>query len=106
MRLVVGAEKQPEVRPDDALILLVARATLLRAQLEDGAVESIGEFAEAQAMHHADAKKLVPLGYLAPSIVEDILAGRQPVELTARALHRMTDLPSCWQQQRMRLGFN
>lgn len=105
MRLVVGAEEQPESRPDDALILLVARATLLREQLETGAISSIGEFAEAQGMHHADAKKLVPLGYLTPSIVEDILAGRQPIEMTARTLHRMTDLPICWRQQRARLGF-
>lgn len=106
MRLVVGAEEKQEARQDDALTLLIARATLLREQLEQGAVRSIGEFAGTQGMHHTDAKKLVPLGYLAPSIVENILAGQQPVELTARTLHRMTDLPLCWKRQRGRLGFH
>jgi hypothetical protein len=57
-------------------------------------------------MHHSDAKKLVQLGYLAPSIVEDILIGHQPVELTARELHRMTDFPLCGAEQRQRLAFH
>ncbi|GLQ22102.1 hypothetical protein ACFFUB_05870 [Algimonas porphyrae] len=105
MQLVIGAAEQAEPSFNNALVRLVARAALLREQLETGNIESIGEFAGAHGMHHADAKKLVPLGYLAPRIVEDILEGRQPVELTARALHRMTDLPLCWEQQRARLGF-
>lgn len=44
----------------------------------------MSEFAEAQGIHHSDAKKLVPLGYLVPNIIEDILNGHQPVELAAR----------------------
>ncbi|MGB6229939.1 MAG: site-specific recombinase resolvase [Litorimonas sp.] len=103
--MVIGAAEEAEASPDQALIRLVARAALLREQLGRGVIESISEFAEVQGMHHADVKKLVPLGYLAPSIVEDILAGRQPVQMTARALQRMTDLPLCWEQQRVRLGF-
>lgn len=106
MKMVLGAKDMPASNIDDALVILVARAVLLRHQLETNEITSIGEFAEAQGLHHSDAKKLVPLGYLAPSIIEDILKGHQPVELTARELHRMTDLPLCWAQQRQRLAFH
>jgi hypothetical protein len=106
MKMVLGAKDMPASNIDDALVVLVARAVLLRHQLETNEITSIGEFAEAQGIHHSDAKKLVPLGYLAPSIIEDILKGHQPVELIARELHRMTDLPFCWAQQRQRLAFH
>lgn len=106
MKMVLGGKTQPFSKLDEVLILLIARAALLKEQLQTKEIDSISEFAEANGMHHSDAKKLVPLGYLAPSIVEDILAGRQPVDLTARDLHRMTKLPLCWSEQRTRLGFH
>ena len=106
VKMVLGEREEPISNPDDALILLVARAALLREQLEAGQVTSISEFADRNGLHHSDAKKLGSLGYLAPSIVEDILNGQQPAELTARDLHRMTDLPLCWSLQRQRLGFH
>ena len=106
MKMVLGARAMPASNVDDALVLLVARAFLLRHLLETNEITSIGEFAEAQGIHHSDAKKLVPLGYLAPSIIEDVLKGHQPVELTARELHRMPDFPLCWAEQRQRLAFH
>lgn len=102
--MILAAKNVLTSNLDEALVLLVARAVLLRDQLEANEITSIGEFAEVQGIHHSDAKKLVPLGYLAPSIMDDILKGHQPVELTARELHRMTDLPLCWAQQRQRLA--
>jgi hypothetical protein len=49
--------------------------------------------------------RILPLAFLAPDIVEAILDGRQPPELTAARLKRMRDLPLDWQQQRRYLGF-
>jgi hypothetical protein len=46
----------------------------------------------------------LPLAFLAPDIVEAILQGRQPVELTALRLKR-TRLPLSWVEQRRLLGF-
>ena len=42
---------------------------------------------------------------LAPDIVEAILAGRHPIELTAKRLKRIRDLPVSWAEQRRVLGF-
>jgi hypothetical protein len=47
----------------------------------------------------------LPLAFLAPDIVEAILEGRQPIELTAARMMRIRDLPLSWAEQRQRLGF-
>jgi site-specific DNA recombinase len=48
----------------------------------------------------------MPLAFLAPDIVEAILAGTQPVELTAETLTRHADLPLSWADQKRSLGFH
>jgi hypothetical protein len=49
-----------------------------------------------------DAEK-VCLGFLSPELVEAILQGRQPVELTATGLTEL-DLPLEWTEQRRLLA--
>lgn len=46
------------------------------------------------------------LAFLAPDIIEAILAGRQPIELTAKRLKRIGSLPMDWDSQRRVLGFS
>ena len=48
---------------------------------------------------------MIPFAFLAPDIVEAILGGRQPVELTAARLKRVRDLPVSWVEQRHLLDF-
>ena len=48
--------------------------------------------------------RLVYLGCLSPDIVETILSGRQPPELSAERLVRMVPLPLDWREQRKLLG--
>ena len=62
--------------------------------------------AERHRMHHRDVSRILPLGLLAPDIVEAILAGRQPTDLTVSRLKRLSDLPVSWDQQRRVLGFD
>jgi hypothetical protein len=47
----------------------------------------------------------MPLAFLAP-IVEAILAGTQPVDLTAETLTRRADLPLSWSEQKSLFGYN
>ncbi len=49
-------------------------------------------------------RRLIPLGFLAPRIIEAIAAGLQPVELTLEALTRRIDLPLLWRNQEQALG--
>jgi hypothetical protein len=55
-------------------------------------------------MHTSDVSRCLKLAFLAPDIIEAILDGREPAELTARALLRV-DLPTYWNDQRRLLGF-
>ena len=48
----------------------------------------------------------IKLAFLAPNIVEAIMCGQQPVDLTAQKLIRGVDIPMEWDQQRRILGFN
>jgi hypothetical protein len=49
---------------------------------------------------------MLPLGYLAPDIVEAILSGYQPADLTMLQLKSGYDLPILWTEQRIHLGFS
>ncbi len=67
---------------------------------------SIKEFVAKYDLDHGDAKNLVPLCYPAPDIIDDILGGRQPVELTVSRLRSANSLPILWAEQRQQLGFS
>lgn len=47
----------------------------------------------------------LPLAFLAPDIITAILDGNHPVDLTAKHLKRLADLPMDWNEQRELLGF-
>lgn len=49
--------------------------------------------------------RVLPLAFLAPDIVEAIIDGQQPVELTVTALRRGPELPASWDAQRRMPGF-
>ncbi|HXV23245.1 MAG TPA: hypothetical protein VED46_03210 [Alphaproteobacteria bacterium] len=47
----------------------------------------------------------MPLAFLAAEIVEAVLAGTQPVDLTAETLTRRADMPLNWAEQKASVGF-
>jgi len=106
MKMVIGGLERKPSNPDPALIKLIAKAHLLKTELEEGTIDSIKAFAIKHKIDHGDAKNLMPLSYLAPSIVEDILSGHQPEDLSARKLKYLSNLPTVWTDQRQFLGFN
>jgi hypothetical protein len=50
--------------------------------------------------------RVLRIAYLAPDIIEAIVEGRQPPELTANKLVRVKNLPIDWASQREALGFS
>jgi hypothetical protein len=107
MRLVIeGADKGAQAsRPDPALTKAVARAHKWFDDVLSGRASSFAAIAQAEGMSDRYVGRLLPLAFLAPDIVEAILAGNQPVDLTAETLLRRTDLPLAWADQRALLGF-
>jgi DNA invertase Pin-like site-specific DNA recombinase len=103
-RLIIENSTDPE-KPDEKLVNLVVRAHRWFDELYTRSAKSVQELGKKYKANPADISRVLPLAFLAPDIVEAILNGRQPPELTAARLKRMRDLPLDWQQQRRYLGF-
>ena len=96
LKLIYAA---PEARPamrDDRLVQLLGQGRTAYQQLHSG---------KATGEDRRHTIRLARLNFLAPEIVTAILEGRQPVELTARSLLRVADLPIVWNEQKRALGF-
>jgi site-specific DNA recombinase len=103
--LVIGGGPDSRACPDPHLIRAIARARIWFEDLKSGAVASINDIAARDRVPASEVSRQLPLAFLAPGIVTAILAGRQPVDLTAKTLLRLSDLPLAWSAQSRRLGF-
>lgn len=65
----------------------------------------MAELASVKEVSDRYLSSLLPLAFLAPEIIEAIVAGGQPADLTAHRLIRNTDLPTEWGAQKRALGF-
>ena len=74
-------------------------------ELRTGQVPSGRKLARRDGIDPGDVSRILPLALLAPDIVEAILSGRQPIDLTATRLKRIPNLPLAWAAQRQLLGF-
>ncbi len=102
--VIAGAMKVRQ--PDPELCRLIAKGRYWFNQLASGEVKSVKEIAEKEKIFDTEITRVLPLAFLAPEIVEDILSGRQPETLTVRSLKRINPLPTDWNEQRKRLGFH
>jgi len=84
---------------DASLVDLIGRSHCFLARLTDGSCSSIKELAAVLEIHPADISRILPLAFLAPSIVEQILNGTQPANLTPAQLRRSIDIPADWSKQ-------
>ena len=105
MKLILGNERTPPQVPDPSLIAVIAKGRRWFTQIKNGEVKSVRALARHHGVDQGEASRIVPLGLLAPDLVDAILAGRQPVGLTATRLKRLGDLPLLWTEQRCLLGF-
>jgi site-specific DNA recombinase len=87
MRIVLQGDSNP-TRVDLPLLKAVARARRWADELASGKARSVGELARREGIDSRSVRRLIPLGFLSPGIVEAIAAGRQPVELTVERLTR------------------
>ena len=106
LRLVLEGNGAVPPNPDMALVQSVARAHKWFDDLSSGRKRSISEIAESEGLSDRYVSRLMPLAFLAPDIVEAMLKGNQPVDLTAETLTRRTDLPLDWAEQKALLGTN
>ena len=104
-KIILGGGCDNQSMLDERLVLLVAKAHVWFDALSKGKAKSIPELAKKEGVTPNDISRILHLAFLKPSIVERILAGTQPTELTAQMLKRVGELPIDWQDQEARLGF-
>ncbi|MFZ1414152.1 MAG: hypothetical protein WAS73_06180 [Defluviicoccus sp.] len=101
-KLVISPDGAPSWAPprrriDNAMIKALARAFRWRKLMETGAYATVEEIAAAEKINASYVSRVLRLTLLAPNIVEAILDGRQPAEMTLAAL--MQPFPVAWAQQ-------
>src|ERR1700730_12682233 len=90
-------------RCDPTVIKAIARGRAWFEELAAGRARSLRELAERDGITRRYVRRLVDLAFLSPELVDAILHGRQPVELTATRLTEL-DLPLDWTDQRSLLA--
>jgi site-specific DNA recombinase len=104
MRLVIQGNSAPAPLADLTLIRAVARGRRWADDLLTGRVESIAAIAKREGVLPNYVRRLTRLAFLSPRIVEAIVTGRQPPELTAKALTERLELPLLWRDQERSVG--
>src|SRR6516162_4426510 len=98
-RLVLLDEQQnPAAQCDPAMVKAIARGRAWFEELAGGRARSLQELAKRNGISRRYIRRLVGLAFLSPQLVEAILHGRQPAELTATRLTEL-DLPLNWAEQ-------
>jgi site-specific DNA recombinase len=98
LRLLLGEGLRP-TEPDLPVITVVARAHVWVQSLISGEVRSVTEIAKRENVSATYVSQLLPIGFLAPAVVEAILNGHQPVTLTADRLVRRERVVGSWSRQ-------
>jgi len=108
VRLIVRPAGESATRAIDAkLVSLISKAQDWFERLSSGRCDSVQAIAqEEQIASSSYVTRVIYLAFLAPDIVQSIVRGEQPVELTADRLIRMGPLPVAWEDQRVLLGMS
>ena len=93
--LVDGSEA---TQADPALVRMLVRARELKTKLLQSGEASLNETSRSAGISRSYLTRLARLAFLAPDIVCAILDGRQPAQLTAARLSRITHLPLDWSE--------
>jgi hypothetical protein len=106
MKFVVSGDAKASMKTDPALLKIVARAHCWFDDLVSGRVASMVEIGKREKLGKRYVSRVIRLAFLAPEIVEQIVNGCQPPELTVQSLlNDRTELPLAWGAQHKLLGF-
>jgi site-specific DNA recombinase len=106
MRLVIRGSSEPAPVVDLTLLKAISRGRRWADDLLAGRVESVAELARREGVLPNYVRRLTRLAFLSPKIVEAIASGRQPPELTAKALTERIEIPLLWSEQDDAVGMS
>jgi DNA invertase Pin-like site-specific DNA recombinase len=101
MRLILDAlgNSGEAPKPDTALVKMIANAHQWWEDLITHRFPTMRALAQAYDKDERYVARVLQLAFLAPKMVETIVVGTQPVEMTAQQLITQPDLPLCWAAQ-------
>jgi site-specific DNA recombinase len=103
-RLVIPGEAVAVSRSDPALLRALSRGYQWFGELASGSVASTKQIAAREGLSHSYVRHVVPLGLLAPKVMEAICAGQQSVTISAERLKDHARLPIEWDAQQRLLA--
>jgi site-specific DNA recombinase len=86
----------------EVLLIAIARARSWMNDLSEGRVNSFEEIARSENKVERHIRRLIPLAFVSPRIVEAIVNGSAPAELTVTSL--ASALPHSWAKQEKQFG--
>ena len=92
----------PTATIDNTMIKAIARAFRWQKLLENGTYTCLDDIARSEKIGASFVSRYYRLVLLAPDIIEAILDGRQPAQLTVKNL--LKNVPIVWNRQRDFLG--
>jgi hypothetical protein len=107
-RLVLAGDggRPATVAADPALLKTLARASAWFTELAEGRVHSIEELGRQEGVSDRYIGAIMPLAFVSPMLIRNVLKGKTAQELTADALIKRTDIPLAWVEQELLLGFD
>ena len=105
MKLLVD-DSNDNRSPDMSLLRVVTRAHDVQRRLAEDTTLTVHDIAREERVTSDYLYIVLRLRWLAPDITTAIINGRQPPQLNAKRLMRLTaQLPADWSAQRALLGF-
>ena len=100
MQVIVpeSQDKQDKAHPNPAMIKAIVRAHSWHERLISGEAKSIRSIAKEIGVHERYVSHILHCAFLAPDVVDTIMEGRQPLDLTLEKL--LNGLPRKWDEQR------
>ncbi len=104
-RLVIGGGVMAPIKRDETLVKALARAYAWFEDLRTSRIGDLSEIATREKLPRSYVQAHLPLAFLSPKLVQAILDGRQPADLSAKRIMYRTDMSVDWARQANELGF-
>ena len=99
-RLIIGSVESEVTTIDTDLLKLIRDGHRWFDDLRNGTASSIAAIAKRDGEQVSHVSRSITLAFLAPDILDMIVAGRQPPSLTPERLKAARPLPADWSDQR------
>ncbi|ABK45271.1 conserved hypothetical protein [Magnetococcus marinus MC-1] len=94
----------PSAQLDDPLVRALIKARRWQKQLEEGEIGTIKELAEKEGVDSSLLSRTLRLNALAPDIVNAIMTGTAPNQVSLESLRQT--IPHAWEEQRILFGMH